>query len=83
MLFHYNPEVGEFSYIKPDLQKTIEGKRREISEEAEDLEDFEILAEHVESLGKIPLVFCSHHPWHSHWPSQFDCVRRTRSRRGV
>jgi hypothetical protein len=57
MLFHYNPEVGEFSYIKPDLQKTIEGKRREISEEAEDLEDFEILAEHVESLGKIPLVF--------------------------
>jgi hypothetical protein len=57
VLFHYYPEVGEFSYIKPDLQKTIEEKRRKLGEEAEDLEDFEILAEHIESLGKIPLVF--------------------------
>jgi hypothetical protein len=57
VLFHYKPELGEFSYIKPGLQKTIEEKRRELGEEAEDLEDFEILAEHVETLGKVPLVF--------------------------
>ena len=57
VVFHYCPEVGEFSYIKPLLQKTIEEKRHELGEEAEDLEDFEILTEYVESLGKVPLVF--------------------------
>jgi hypothetical protein len=57
MLFHYYPEAGEFSYIKPDLQKKIDEKRRALGDNAEDLEDFEILAEHVESLGKVPLIF--------------------------
>jgi hypothetical protein len=57
MLFHYYPEAGEFSYIKPDLQKEIDEKRQALGEDAEDLEDFEILVEHVESLGKVPLVF--------------------------
>jgi hypothetical protein len=57
VLFHYYPEVGEFSYIKPGLQKTIDEKRRALGDDAEDLEDFAILEEHVESLGKAPLVF--------------------------
>src|SRR5262245_5189650 len=57
VLFHCIPEVGQFDYITPELQAKIDQKREELSEEAEDLDDFDILEEHVESLGKVPLVF--------------------------
>ncbi|WP_029586373.1 hypothetical protein [Bradyrhizobium sp. URHD0069] len=58
VLFHYIPEVGEFDYIKPELQAKVDSKRKELGEDAEELDDFEILEEHVESLGDVPLVFC-------------------------
>ncbi len=58
MLFHYIPEVGDFSYIKPELQEKIDEKRRALGDDAEDLGDFEVLEEHVESIGRAPLVFC-------------------------
>jgi len=61
VLFYLNPEVGEFEYITPALETMIDRKRSEleqsIGEEAEELSDFEILEEHVESLGDVPLVF--------------------------
>jgi hypothetical protein len=62
LLFHYIPEVGEFSYITPGLQAKIDEKRADLEQklgedEAEDLSDFEILEEHLESLGEVPVVF--------------------------
>jgi len=58
VLFHFIPEVGEFDFIRPELQKKIEEKRAEMGEEAEDLDDFEILTEFVEEIGTTPLIFC-------------------------
>ena len=64
--FCYIPEVGEFSFIAPQLQAAIEAARAALlkkatgrkREEVEDLSDFEILQEHVADLGEVPLVFC-------------------------
>jgi hypothetical protein len=42
VLFHYVPEVGEFDYIKPELQAKVDSKRKELGEDAEELDDFEI-----------------------------------------
>lgn len=64
--FCYLPEVGEFQYIAESLQAAIDAKRRALIavagptdvEEIEDLSDFEILREHVEGLGDVPLIFC-------------------------
>ena len=66
VLFHYTPEAGEFDYIVPALQSAIDEKRKELlaaapEDEVDDvkaLSDFEILQDHVESLGEVPLVFC-------------------------
>lgn len=65
VLFHYISEVGEFDFIRPALQARIDAKRQEMLEiaPAEDQEmiegmgDFEILSEHLDSLGEVPLVF--------------------------
>ncbi len=57
-LFQYLSEIDEFTYIKPELQAVIDRKRQELSEDADDLDDFEILGEHVTNLGAAPLVFC-------------------------
>lgn len=65
VLFHYIDEIGEFDFIRPELQAAIDAKRQEMSAAAtaddieliEDMSDFEILAEYVESLGDVPLVF--------------------------
>jgi hypothetical protein len=51
VLFHYIPEVGEFDYIKPKLQNEIDRLRTAMGEEAEDLDDFELLQDHVGSIG--------------------------------
>jgi hypothetical protein len=64
--FCYLPEVGEFQYIAASLQTAIDETRRALIaaagpsdvEEIEELSDFEILREHVESLGEVPLIFC-------------------------
>jgi len=66
VLFHYSPEVGEFDFIRPVLQRAIDEKRKELLaaapedevESVEEMIDFEILQEHVDSLGEVPLVFC-------------------------
>src|ERR1700739_495880 len=58
VLFHYIPEVGEFGYIKPEIQEQIDQKRAALGGEAEDLDDFEILQDHVDPIGRAPLVFC-------------------------
>ncbi|TQF29770.1 hypothetical protein [Bradyrhizobium sp. UNPA324] len=58
VLFHYIPEVGEFDYIKPELQNEIDRTRTAMGEGAEDLDDFELLQDHVGSIGRAPLVFC-------------------------
>ena len=60
VLFHYIPEIGEFDYIRPELQAKIDQKRHEIandSDDDEELDNFEILQEHVTSIGKVPLIF--------------------------
>lgn len=66
VLFHYTPEAGEFDYITPAVQSVIDEKRKELLaaapedevESVQDISDFEILQEHVDSLGEVPLVFC-------------------------
>jgi hypothetical protein len=58
VLFHYLPEAGEFDYIVPALQAKIDRKRAELGDEAEELSDFDVLEEYVDSLGEVPLVFC-------------------------
>ena len=65
VLFHYIGEVGEFDYIRPELQAAIDEKRKEMiaaasgddAELIENMSEFEILSEHLESLGEVPLVF--------------------------
>lgn len=65
VLFHYIGEVGEFDYIRPELQAAIDEKRQAMLAAAaaddvdwiEGLSDFEILSEHLECLGEVPLVF--------------------------
>lgn len=58
MLFHFYDELDEFSFIAPKLEAAIAQKRQELGDEAEDMHDMEILTEHLESLGSVPLVFC-------------------------
>jgi hypothetical protein len=58
VLFHYLPEVGEFDYTVPALQAKIDHKRTELGDEAEELSDFNVFEEYIESLGEVPLVFC-------------------------
>lgn len=66
VLFHYSPEVGEFDYIVPALQDAIDEKRKELIaaatqddvESIEEISDFEILQDHIDYLGEVPLVFC-------------------------
>jgi hypothetical protein len=57
VLFHYISEVGHFDFIRDDLAEAIEKKRAELGEDGEDMDDFEILSEHLESIGKVPLIF--------------------------
>lgn len=57
VLFSYIPEVGDFDFIRDDLAKAIEQKRADLGDDGEDLDDFEILSEHLETIGKVPLVF--------------------------
>jgi hypothetical protein len=57
VLFHYTPEVGEFDFIRPGLQSKIDSERERLGDQADDLEDFEILEAHVEEIGNVPLIF--------------------------
>ena len=58
VLFHYIPEVGEFDYVKPELQSQIDRTRTAMGKKADDLDDFELLQDHIGSIGREPLVFC-------------------------
>ena len=60
MMFSYIPEVGEFDFIRPELLEVIEAKRAELvtaDSENEELAEFEILTDHVDDLGKCPMIF--------------------------
>ena len=64
VLFHYIPEVGEFDFIRPELQQAIDLKRADLERASPneddlifDLDDFELLSAHLDSLGDVPLVF--------------------------
>ncbi|MCE5972610.1 hypothetical protein LZA78_03855 [Sinirhodobacter sp. WL0062] len=56
-LFSFVSEVGEFNFLHKDLEHKIIEKRRELGEEAEDMDDFEILSEHLETIGNAPLIY--------------------------
>lgn len=57
VLFHYISEVGDFDYIRDDLAEAIEKKRAALGDEGEDMDDFEILSEHLEAIGRVPVIF--------------------------
>jgi hypothetical protein len=57
VLFHYIPEIGEFDFIRPELQSKIDSVRERLGDQADDLDDFEILEAHVEKIGNVPLIF--------------------------
>ena len=60
LMFSYIPEVGEFDFIRPELMEAIESKHAELVKadpENEDLDDFDILTDHLGNLGECPLVF--------------------------
>ncbi|GLQ79173.1 hypothetical protein GCM10007881_26910 [Mesorhizobium huakuii] len=60
VLFHYTPETGEFDFIRPQLKEEIDRKRQELEAAGgdEEFDDFDVLQEHLPSIGKVPLVFC-------------------------
>ncbi len=58
--FIYIDGIGEFDYIHPSLEAVIEQKRNELEAAGRDAEfndDFDILADHVEELGEVPLIY--------------------------
>ena len=57
VLFHYIPELGEFDFIRPELQNKIDEMREELGVQADDIDDFEILEAYVEEIGSVPLIF--------------------------
>lgn len=57
VIFHYMSLTGEFTYLSSDMEKTINATRLGLGDDADGLDNFEILREHVTSLGQSPLVF--------------------------
>lgn len=58
VMFHYIEEIGEFSFIRDDLQRAIDERRTSLPEDdVEDLSDFDILSSGDVSLGGAPLIF--------------------------
>ena len=57
VLFHFIDEIGEFDFIRDDLRAAIEKKRMDLGADADDMHDFEILSEHLTSLGHAPIIF--------------------------
>lgn len=58
LMFRFNYEVG-FEYIHPELTERIEAKKKELiasGAEEQDLDDFEILTEHLDDLGQAPMI---------------------------
>ncbi|MER8433908.1 hypothetical protein [Mesorhizobium caraganae] len=59
VLFHHTDEGG-FEFVRPDLQAKIDQARHDLlaaGEDEDELDDFNILAEHLDPIGKVPLVF--------------------------
>ncbi|TIL19050.1 MAG: hypothetical protein E5Y88_33710, partial [Mesorhizobium sp.] len=59
VLFHHTDEGG-FEFVRPDLQAKIDQARQDLvaaGEDEDELDDFNILAEHLDAIGKVPLVF--------------------------
>lgn len=58
LMFRYVYETG-MEYIHPELAEKIETKRKVLlagGEDEEDLDDFEIISEHLEDLGEAPMI---------------------------
>lgn len=56
--FAFIEEIGEFSFIRDDIQQAIDDYRKGLPEEDSELvDDFEILSEGHVNLGRSPLVF--------------------------
>ena len=56
VMFHYISLCREFTYLSSALAETINATRLSLGEDGEGLDDFEVLQEHVTSLGQSPLV---------------------------
>lgn len=60
LLFAFPTVVGEFDFIQPELQQAIDEKRSALIKSDsgnENLSDFDILVEHLEKLGDIPVIY--------------------------
>lgn len=58
LMFRFVYGVG-FEYLHPDLARKIDEKKKELiagGEDEEDLDDFEIISEHLEDLGQAPMI---------------------------
>lgn len=60
LIFRYNYELG-IEYIRPELAEAVATKKRQLVESGEaddesDLDDLEIISEHLDSLGNVPLI---------------------------
>jgi len=58
LMFRFHYEIG-LEYLHPELAATIAEKRKQLiaaAEHEDDLDDFEIISEHLEDLGQAPLI---------------------------
>ena len=58
LMFRYNYETG-MEYLHPNMSATIATKREELidsGKDEDDLDDFEIISEHLDDLGQAPMI---------------------------
>lgn len=58
LMFRFHYEIG-MEYLHPEMAALIAAKREELiaaGEDEDDLDDFEIISEHLEDLGQAPMI---------------------------
>ena len=60
LLFRYNNEIG-MEYVQPEFARIVEEKKQELVrsgefKDAEDIDDFEVISDHLDDLGEAPMV---------------------------